>query len=220
MKVRVLLIEDDLMVARINKQLIEEVAGFEVIAVAHTINQARSLFDRYQPELLLVDIHLPDGNGLELIHGLRTERHSFEAMMISAANDILSVKKSLNDGAFDYLIKPFERSRLHAALNRFLARRSIALENHLTQAKLDQILGHDSKLELPKGIEERTLEQIRDWLKQQSTSSSAEEVAQQVGVSRVTAWRYLEHLCQMGAAHQTSDQTGTGRPIKRYALYG
>ena len=220
MKVRVLLIEDDLMVARINKQLIEEVAGFEVIAVAHTINQARSLFDRYQPELLMVDIHLPDGNGLELIHALRTERQTFEAVMISAANDINSVKKSLSDGVLDYLIKPFERIRLHAALNRFLSRRSIILEHQLTQAKLDQILGHDTKPELPKGIEERTLSQIKEWLKQQPISSSAEEIAQQVGVSRVTAWRYLEHLCQIGEAQQTSFQSGTGRPIKRYALYG
>lgn len=220
MKVRVLLIEDDLMVARINKQLIEEVKGFEVIAVAHSIHQARSLFDRYQPELLMVDIHLPDGNGLEFIHALRLERQSFEAVMISAANDMVSVKKSLNDGAFDYLIKPFERSRLQAALKRFLSRKSIISEQLLTQTQLDQLLRHDTKPELPKGIEERTLEQIKDWLKKRSISSSAEEIAQQVGVSRVTAWRYLEHLCQIGAAYQTSDQTGTGRPIKRYALYG
>jgi response regulator of citrate/malate metabolism len=215
-RVQVFLVEDDPLVCQVNAQMISSIPQFEVIGTARTIRQAKQQILEIQPELLLIDIYLPDGNGLELLHDLRRERLHFEAMMITAANDTESVKKALEQGVFDYLTKPFERARLEQALERYLTRQHIQNAKNLSQASIDHVLGYTLEPDLPKGIDPNKLEQIKTKLRQNVSSQSAEEIAGSIGISRVTAWRYLEYLCSTNWAALENDQSGTGRPIKRY----
>lgn len=214
---RVVLVEDDLWVARVNREMVETVAGFVVVGHAESVQQGRELNAALQPDLLLVDIYLPDGTGLELVRFLREQNPSPEVIMITAANDLPSVQLALHEGVLDYLVKPFQHSRLKEALERYLQRRAVQHNSqHFTQTKLDRLLGFRSNQLLPKGIDPATLEQIRHILTQSSEALSAEELGERLGLSRVTAWRYLEYLRESGVANLEMAYGKLGRPVKRY----
>jgi response regulator of citrate/malate metabolism len=217
---RVYLLEDDPLVAKINAQMVGSIAGFEVVGMARTVRQAKKEILELYPDLLLLDIYLPDGSGLDLLHELRSQRHGVVAMMITAANDRDSVQKALSDGVLDYLVKPFERPRLEVALERFLLHQKIQAEARLSQQSIDALLGHKPEPDLPKGIDQHKLEQVKTTLRGAAQPNSAEDVAAALGISRVTAWRYLEHLCAAGWARLETEQAGAGRPTKRYRRLG
>lgn len=217
---RVFLVEDDALVAQINAQMVSSIAGFTVVGIARTVRQAKKEILELYPDLLLLDVYLPDGNGLELLHELRTQRQNLLAMMITAANDSASVQRALSEGVLDYLVKPFERLRLEQALERFKLHQKIQAESKLSQASIDALLGHRLEPELPKGIDAQKLEQVKNVLRGATQPKSAEDVAMLLGISRVTAWRYLEHLCSVAWAQLETDQSGAGRPTKRYRRVG
>ncbi len=215
---RVILIEDDLWVARINREMVEVEPDFLVVGQAETVREGLALARSLEPDLLLVDVYLPDGSGLELIHTLRIERQAFEAIMITAASDLDSIQHALRDGVLDYLIKPFEQSRLQQALGRYRQRQAIREGRNFTQARLDRLLGQSSASHLPKGVDASTLEQVREALIGTDEPLSAEEVGARVGLNRVTAWRYLEHLVRVGFVGLEVAHGGVGRPTKRYRV--
>ncbi|MDX2005724.1 MAG: response regulator [Meiothermus sp.] len=218
---RVLLVEDDLWVARLNRVMVEAVEGFAVVGHAETAGQARELAAALRPDLLLVDVYLPDGTGLELVRELREQTPSPEVVMITAANDLPSVQQALHEGVLDYLIKPFQQPRLREALERYLQRRTAQQAGAtFTQTKLDRLLGFRSSQLLPKGIDAATLEQVQHVLTHSAEPLSAEELGERMGLSRVTAWRYLEHLLHTGSAVLELSYGRLGRPVKRYRATG
>jgi response regulator of citrate/malate metabolism len=220
MNTNALLIEDDPWVLQVNRALLEQEPGFSVIGSAQTVREARTAVDSLQPDLILVDVYLPDGSGLEVVQHVRNAQHDCEVIMITAANDTTIVQQALREGAVDYLIKPFAQSRLREALARYIARRSVKLPERLTQHKLDRLLGFPTRQRLPKGIDETTLEQIVAHLNASQRAISAEELGQYIGISRVTAWRYLEHLKEVGLVALLIDYGHVGRPVKRYKSVG
>ncbi|GGJ43108.1 response regulator [Deinococcus roseus] len=216
-EIPVLLIEDDPWVAEVNRQMIESLPPFRVVGVADTLQEARRLTPSLRPKLMVVDVYLPDGSGLEWVHQLRTEGNVLDIIMITAANDLASIQMALRDGVLDYLIKPFEKSRLHDALGRYLSRQNMyAGSSTFTQSRLDRLLRHDPQVHLPKGIEQVTLEQIQNLLGNSAKSLTAEEIGGQLGISRVTAWRYLEYLVEREWAAVEALYKGSGRPQKSY----
>jgi response regulator of citrate/malate metabolism len=218
MPTRVILIEDDPWVMLLNRTMLEAEKDFCVVGEAETVKRGLAIAKTLEPDLLLVDVYLPDGSGLELVHQLRNENLPFEAIMITAANDLESVQRALRDGALDYLIKPFQQSRLRLALERFRTRESMTQKDkQFTQFKLDRLLGQTSE-RLPKGVDATTLEQVQDLLLTATEPLSADELGVQVGLSRVTAWRYLEHLRTTGVVTLEVAHGTVGRPSKRYGL--
>jgi response regulator of citrate/malate metabolism len=213
---QVLLVEDDPWVSQVNRGMVETLAGFVVVGEAQTVQQGRALALTLKPELLLVDVYLPDGTGLDLIRALRSQNLDFEAIMITAANDAHTVQRALYDGVLDFLIKPFQQARLKQALERYYQRRRATQAESFTQKKLDRLLGINNPERLPKGIDAATLEQIQLILRTVGHALSADEVGDRVGVSRVTAWRYLEYLQQTGFVAVEMEYGSVGRPIKRY----
>jgi response regulator of citrate/malate metabolism len=214
---KIVLIEDDPWVLQVNRAMLQHEPGFTVIGSAQTVREARTTVDSLAPDLILVDVYLPDGSGLEVVQHVRNAQRDCEVIMITAANDIAIVQQALREGAVDYLIKPFAQTRLREALARYTARRSLNLPEGLTQHKLDRLLGFPTRQRLPKGIDETTLEQVQAHLHTSSETLSAEQVGQRIGVSRVTAWRYLEYLREIGMANLVIDYGSVGRPVKRYA---
>jgi response regulator of citrate/malate metabolism len=217
MNTKVLLIEDDPWVLQVNRAMLEHEPGFTVIGSAQTVREARTAVDTHKPDLILVDVYLPDGSGLEVVQHVRNAQLDCEVIMITAANDTQIVQQALREGAVDYLIKPFAQTRLREALARYTARRNVNSPEQLTQHKLDRLLGFPTRQRLPKGIDETTLEQVRTYLNASSQTLSAEQVGQRIGVSRVTAWRYLEYLKEIGMADLVIDYGSVGRPVKRYS---
>ena len=221
--IRVLLVDDDYRVADLHCAYVERVAGFEVAGRAHSGGAALASVDQLQPDLVLLDIYLPDITGLEVLRRLREEEHPpVDVIAITAAREVESLRAAMRGGVVHYLIKPFlfptfEEKLLSYAAARERMRRLAQAE----QGDVDRIFGalrsarHEA---LPKGLSDATLEVIVQVLARSQSGLAAAAVADAAGVSRVTARRYLDHLCQLGKAEVTMRYGGPGRPEHRYHL--
>ncbi|NOU73938.1 response regulator [Paenibacillus sp. LMG 31458] len=227
---RVVLIEDDPMVLEVNRQFVERVSGFEIIGTASNgidgIEKVRDL----KPDLVILDIYMPGQNGTELLQQIRTEQLNTDAIVITAANDIPTIQRMLHQGAVDYIMKPFKFERVREALENYRMMKSrLGKESTLSQVELDQLLHGNNggepipesstfsvQMDLPKGLQALTMKQVMLFLMQQHKSLSAEEVAEGVGLARVTARRYLDFLEKNKQVKLDLEYGGIGRPINRY----
>ncbi|GHF31516.1 response regulator of citrate/malate metabolism [Deinococcus metalli] len=220
--VRVLLVEDDQRVARVNRDLLERDPEVHVVGSAATCAQGDALAQALNPDLILLDVHLPDGSGLGLLRHWRSVGRTTDVALITAADDEASVRLALAHGAFDYLIKPFTGARLADLLARHRARRLPPAPGpalpRLDQGSLDRLLGVQGRgvEPLPRGVDPHTLERVAQALGGAGEGVSAEDVGERLGLSRVTAWRYLEHLVRSGRATLEHQYGHSGRPAKLY----
>lgn len=214
---RVMIIEDDEIVRSIHRTLVEDTPGFQVVSAVGTLAQASQDYESVNFDLLIVDIYLPDGSGLEWVQALPHREDTPDIIMITAANDLRTVQTAIRTGVMDFLIKPFSRARFQSALERHSQRRRASLGEHLTQNSVDRLLRHDPVTHLPKGIDASTLERVQQLLAGQSEAISAEQMGQLLGVSRITAWRYLEYLASRNLVVVQTQYQSPGRPLKRYA---
>ena len=215
--VRVLLVEDDVRVARVNREWLERDPEVQVIAAAATCAQARVLLPALVPDLVLLDVYLPDGSGAELLRQWRAAGEWVDVVMVTAAGDEATVRATLAFGVLDYLIKPFGGSRLAEAVARHRRRARLA-QDSFSQAELDRFRGlQPGEAALPKGVDMHTLEHVAGILAACLPEAiSAEEVGVRAGLSRVTAWRYLEYLVRSGQAELAHLYGAAGRPAKLY----
>jgi two-component system CitB family response regulator len=220
--VRTLIVDDDFMVVRVHRAYTERVPGFEVVGVAHTGQEALVAVERLQPDLVVLDIYLPDMSGLEVLQELRRRRTALDAIMVTAAKDVESLRSAMAGGALRYIVKPFNFERFRETLQsyqRFIGRRSELGE--IEQEDVDRLyaaMGSPSTEEapLPKNLNRPTLELVVRWLQQQTETVSAQDVADGTGVSRGTARRYLEYLEGKGRAVLELRYGSAGRPEHRY----
>ncbi|WP_416417940.1 response regulator [Paenarthrobacter aromaticivorans] len=220
--IKVLIVDDDFMVAKVHAGFIQRTPGFGVVGVAHTGAQAILETQRLQPDLVLLDIHLPDVNGLDLMHQLRDVAPDLDVLVISAARETETVRKALRGGIVHYLIKPFSQADLQERLQHYLnAYQGLdASKDVAEQSDVNRVFGLDSaQRTLPKGCSVETLELVETALKSAPGDVSAAEVAEQLGTSRVSARRYLEYLHDEGAL-EVRLKYGVGRPERRYVLKG
>ncbi len=220
--IRVLIVEDDPMVADINKNYTEAVKGFSVVGVAKTGKEAIALLNSKRPDLLLLDIYLPESSGVELLSRLRKEDRPVDVIMITAADDSATVAKVLRQGVIAYIAKPFKFDRYRAVLEGYRKfRQKIQQKSNLEQEEIDNFLairGTRDERDMPKNIQNQTLTLIVDYLLNQQQPLSAEEVAAGVGISRATTRRYLEYLENQNEVEMELDYISVGRPIHRFRL--
>jgi two-component system, CitB family, response regulator DctR len=223
-ELKVLLIEDDPMVQEINKAFIEKVKGFKVISCASNGTEGMEQIRKLKPDLVVLDIYMPGQDGVKTLQRIRTEEIQVDVIVITAANDLDTIRSMLQNGAFDYIIKPFNFERIKKALDKYKDfHATISPSGSVTQKDLDNLFYSEKREvintpELPKGLNELTLKQIEAFLQIQTKAKSAEEVAEGVGIARVTARRYLDYLVKNGSI-QMDIQYGTiGRPVNRYLL--
>jgi response regulator of citrate/malate metabolism len=222
----VLVVDDDFMVARVHRAFVERVGPFRVVGVAHTGEQAAHAVDEFHPDLVLLDLYLPDVFGLDVIPRLRSAGHDCDVMVISAAQEADAVRGAVRHGVVDYLLKPFEYEDLRARLERYAHRRGRLLATVVHgQADVDRVLagaaGPTSTAgTLPKGMSVETAELIERTLRAAEGSLSAAECATLAGVSRVSARRYLEHFHALGSAEVSLRYGMAGRPERRYRFLG
>ncbi|MDN4523138.1 response regulator [Fictibacillus fluitans] len=222
--INVLLIEDDPMVLEINRAFIEKVPGFKVAGMAANGAEGIKQINKLQPDLVVLDIYMPKHDGIHTIHEIRKQQSRVDVIVISAANDRQTIQTMLQQGAVDYIIKPFKFERIQQALERYKQYRlQLYMQGDMSQKEVDALLSvgavPDRKQEdIPKGLSQNTLMQIIGFLKDQSGGRSSEEVAEGVGIARVTARRYLEYLEKTGEIKLDVQYGGVGRPINRYLM--
>ena len=219
--IRTLVVDDDYRVAAIHAAYIGKVAGFIAIAEAHTAAEAVAAVDELRPDLLLLDLYLPDEHGLDLVARLRREDHPpADVIVITAAKDADSVRAALQHGALHYLLKPFSFPALREKLESYAQMRGRLAElDTADQRSVDRVYGSlrtPANVAAARGTSEFTLESIERILTSSRDDLSASDVAERIGVSRATAQRYLSHLHDAGRVSVRLRYGAAGRPEHRY----
>ncbi|SCG54245.1 response regulator [Micromonospora inositola] len=216
----VLVVDDDFMVARIHCGFVERIEGFRVVGTASTGEQAIAAVDELRPDLVLLDLYLPDMFGLDVVTRLRAARHDCDVLVISAAREAEAVRRAVRYGAVNYLLKPFGFDELRTRLEQYAARRSALRATVVSdQADVDRVLSRSGSVAtpaLPRGLSPETAELVERALREHDGTLSASECADRVGISRVSARRYLEHFSGTGRAEVTLRYGAAGRPERRY----
>jgi response regulator of citrate/malate metabolism len=216
--IEVLVVDDDFMVARIHTGFVERTPGFTVTGLAHTGAQALAEAERLQPDLVLLDVYLPDVSGLDLLGALREAAPEVDVLVISAAREADTVRRALRGGIVHYLIKPFSYDDLRVRLEHYRQAYAGIAGEQTDQADVDRVFGvSGADKRLPKGFSAETLRLVEDTVRQETADVSAAEAASLLGISRVSARRYLEHLTETGKVEVALRYGEVGRPERRYA---
>ncbi|MEH7548837.1 response regulator [Neobacillus vireti] len=227
--IEVLIVEDDLRIAEIQKRFLDLIDGFQAVGIAASYVEAKTLIEILQPDLILLDVYFPDMNGLELLKETKFHTKQIDVIMITAAKEIEKVQSAIRLGVFDYIIKPVIFDRFKQSLQRYKDYHEELLKlrkenSHISQQEVDKLLWKESDITnnerayLPKGIDPLTLEKVIEVLGKVKTGLTAETVAKEVGVSRTTARRYLEHLVSIENIEADLSYGTVGRPERVYIL--
>ncbi|GCB44947.1 response regulator [Streptomyces sp. NL15-2K] len=226
--IRTLVVDDDFRVSHIHSDYVSRVEGFEVVAEAATVAQALDAVHTLRPDLLLLDVFLPDGSGLDVLRQLSGDEGGDrpDAIMITADRDITSVRIAMKLGAVGYLVKPFGSADLAKRLlaYRELQHRMDVLGSipETDQADVDALFSAARPPAVPrvpaKGHSAPTLALLHQILRTAHSDLSAAEAAELTGVSRATAQRYLSYLVKEGMVRLELRYGATGRPEHRYRI--
>lgn len=227
--VEVLVVEDDIRIAEINRRFIEKVDGFKVVGIATDETQAKDQLDILRPHLVLLDIYLPGSSGLDILQFIRQHYRDTDVVMITAAKEVDAIREAVRSGAFDYIMKPLIFDRLQETLLRYLDfHRQLNRLNEtgsISQSDVDRLISGTVKKEtgseisyLPKGIDKLTLVKVKQTISQAPDGLTADQIAKMIGVSRSTGRRYLEHLVSLGEVYADLSYGVVGRPERVYRL--
>ncbi|MBT0567433.1 response regulator [Williamsia sp. CHRR-6] len=225
--IRVLIVEDEPLIAQTHQTYVERLTGFGVAGVAHTaqaaLRQVASAAAEGAPiDVVLLDIGLPDASGLELASALSGQRPVPDIVAITSERDLAVVRDAVAHGVLLYLLKPFTFAAFAEKLERYRGYRAAltAGTDAAGQAEVDRAMavlrGSDQRASAPSGTAPHTAEQIARLVRDSADGLTAGEVATGLGVSRVTAWRYLERLAEDGVAGRHTEYGRAGRPQVRY----
>ena len=219
----VLVVDDDFMVAKIHTRYLATVSGFRVVATVHTGAEALTALTEFHPDLMLLDVYLPDMTGIDVLRRARQDFPDVDVIVVTAARELDTVREAMRGGAVSYLVKPFEYEALGERLEHYRRTRSVlSASERADQKQIDQLFGLPAesgvadRTELPKGLSRETALAVLAILTRDE-SISATECAQRIGLSRVSARRYLEHLERTDVVEVTL-KYGVGRPERLYRL--
>ncbi|GGR36374.1 response regulator [Streptomyces netropsis] len=217
--IRVLVVEDDPLAADAHALYVGRVPGFTVAGVVHSRADASQFLKRTAVDLLLLDLYLPDGHGLQLVRSLRSAGHTADVIAVTSARDLAVVREGVSLGVVQYVLKPFTFATLRDRLVRYAEFRAVVGEAS-GQDEVDRALAAlraPQPAALPKGLSLDTLQAITEALRAAGPEGvSSGTAAATVGISRITARRYLEHLVTGGRAARAPQYGQIGRPELRY----
>ncbi|OEV05673.1 response regulator [Streptomyces oceani] len=214
--IRVLVVEDDPVAADAHVQYVAKVPGFRVAGVAHSRAEAARALDRSPVDLILLDLYLPDGHGLSLVRTLRGAGHMTDVFAVTSARELTVVREGVALGVVQHVLKPFTFATLRDRLQQYAEFRASAGGEAGSQAEVDRalsVLRTPRPATLPKGLSAATLESVTGTLRAaRSDGRTATAAAEEIGVNRITARRYLEHLVESGRAERRPQYGQVGRP--------
>ena len=221
----VLVVEDEPVAAEAHTAYVERVPGFVVSATVGTSQAALQALQDRHVDVVLLDMNLPDRHGLEVIRAMRAGGHRADVIALTSARDLDVVRAAVSLGVVQYVLKPFVFATLRERLLAYRAYREQVqgADQVGPQAEVDEVIGGlraGAETRLPKGMSEELLSRVSRALREADTGVSATEVGDAVGVSRVTARRYAEFLCESRLAVRRSRYTGSGRPEVEYRWVG
>jgi two-component system CitB family response regulator len=216
----VLVVDDDFRVAQVHARFVSQVDGMEVVGTAWTAADALRLDAELQPDLILLDQYLPDRPGVEVASAVAAD-----VFMVTADSSAGSVRGAIAAGALNYLVKPFGAEQLAGRLRAYARYRSLLADPaaELTQSGIDRAMDalHEAdRPPAPKGQSPVTARLVTEALQRSDEPVSAADLADQLGIARATAQRYLAALSDEGRARMSLRYGSTGRPEHQYTWAG
>lgn len=221
---KVLIVEDDPMVAMINTHYVEQDSRFSVVQSFRNGNDAFKYLSENHVDLAILDVYMPVLDGLSLLKKIRTAEINTDVIMVTASNDKGTLDNVLNFGVIDYLVKPFVQERFQQALDKFvecsIQKNTVCV---LDQNKIDEIMNNEhstfNTVELPKGIQEKTLDKIRNYLREDTNSGhTSEQIAAFLDISKVTVRKYMHYLTKNNEVIEQINYDTGGRPCMVYFM--
>ena len=221
--IRVVIAEDNPQNALIQQTYLQRIEGFELVGIAHSLVDAEALVNVFKPDLLLLDVYFPSGNGMAFLRNLRAEDCATDVILITAAKEVDVLKAALHGGVFDYILKPLVFERLQNSLTNYLQHHERLLGvAAVDQTDLDDLMPrltqapNNTDVRLPKGIDELTLSNVLQVISTQTEAVNAEHIGSDIGASRTTARRYLEYLVGLNKISVEIHYGSVGRPERLY----
>ena len=233
--VRVLVVEDEPIAARAHATYTNRINGFTTAAVVGNAANCLRRLAEGDIDLVLLDLHLPDSDGLDLYRKIRAAGHPVDVIIVSSARDADLVRGAVAFGAVQYIIKPFTFAAFKDKLLAYADFRyqiSGGPTDLVDQKAVDRALSSlraPAARSLPKGMSAQTLDAILAALKDRypdpaptdgvdadTDGLSASVVASLIGASRITARRYLEYLADEGVLARSLRYGTVGRPEALY----
>ncbi|MDM0662822.1 response regulator [Clostridium perfringens] len=221
MEKNILIVEDDPMVALINKRFLENMGFKDILGPVQTEEEIIRVLDKEEIDLILLDVYLPKKNGIDILKSLRYKKYLTDVIMITAANSVEEVKRAFAYGVTDYLVKPFEFERFEEAVNKYKQKNNLLNKREaLSQQDIDVISKSlEEKIELPKGLNQKTLDRIMEFLKEnQGKVWTLREIAYELKISNVTIKKYMDYLEDVKKVNVTLTSGNVGRPEYKYTL--
>ena len=221
---KVMIVEDDPMVASINQQYLERNQNLKIVGQFRNGQEALEYPENNGADLAVADYYMPIMDGLEFVRKCHEKNIKTDVIIVTAANTAQDISEFLQLGIVDYLVKPFTYERFQKAIDKYLYRKNLAKQDKtLDQAEIDKLLSQDQnirpaeKVVLEKGLQEQTLERIRTYLEEhKGTLMSSNEIASEVNLSRITVRRYMNYLVENREIISQIDYSTGGRPSIKY----
>lgn len=214
---RVIIVDDDPMVRYINRSFVEQHPAFRVVGEFSGGKETMSFLSRHSADLMILELNMPDYNGLELLRDIRARCIDIDVILITAVNDAKTMGKALRLGIIDYLVKPFKPARFQQMLDRY-TRYMEALSTDAGTGLLAMDYRARSAPMPNKGVQDAILEKLMDQVRMSTRGCSVEELAESLELSRVTVRRYMKHLAETGKVISTINYNTGGRPCIIYHI--
>lgn len=217
-----MIIEDDPMVREINSKFLKRVEGFNLYKAVSNLDDAKQFISEKKPDVILLDVYLPNENGIDFLKWIRAEEIDIDIILITADKSIERVQEAFRGGAVDYLIKPFSFERFKESLIQFKGRYyKLKKGDVIEQSDLDKIISssnvYQSEDEFVKGLNRYTYKSIWDEIEKGNYEYyTAEHLAEKLGIARVTVRRYLEHMEKEKKLNKLVEYGKVGRPQYKY----
>ena len=228
---KVLIVEDDPMVAMINEQYVCKNKNFCVQKTCRNGQEALEYLEKEgasqdsKIDLVIMDVFMPLMNGVETLKKIREKKLDCEVIMVTAANDPATLEETMHLGVIDFLIKPFAYERFQVALEKFVANDQAfrGAQQTIDQNYVDSLISNGGQLhipnnELPKGIQKKTLDMLKDYLKEKKGWVSGDQISEDVGLSSVTVRHYMSYLMEKNEVNGEINYETGGRPSMLYRI--
>ena len=135
----ILVVDDDVSVRTIVAAMLEP-AGYEPVLASSAEEAIAKIQDGLAPRLILSDIVMTGMTGLTLLDHVRTRHAEIPIVMVSGVSDVAVAIGTLRNGAYDYLLKPFERDQLLGTVLRALEYRALVEQNNVYRTHLEELV--------------------------------------------------------------------------------
>jgi two-component system CitB family response regulator len=220
--IEVIIVEDDPMVREINSKFLKRIEGFVLYKAVSNLEDAKKFISIKKPDLLLLDVYLPKENGMDFLKWIRGQEMDIDIILITADKSIERIQEAFRYGVVDYLIKPFSFERFKEALIQFKSRyNQFKGKEQIEQIDIDKLKissnASQNDEDFAKGLNKYTYRTIWDEIeKSEHEDFTTEELAEKLGIARVTVRRYLEYMEKENKVEKLVEYGKVGRPQHKY----